>query len=99
MSDMSQFDNKEFDWLMQAAKEGDYANERVIKHQLRALWTTYCLHHNVDVDTKEYDEKLRVIFNTLSENSMKGEALRFRGLRPVHGGLPELRGKTPTSIK
>lgn len=77
MPDMSSVSNLEFDWLLQAAKEGDYADQQVIKHQMRAFWTAYCLHHNLDVDTMAYDEKLLVIFDTISESAMKGKPFDF----------------------
>lgn len=33
--------------------------------QLRAMWTTYCLHHHMDADTAEYDRKVQEIWNAL----------------------------------
>lgn len=34
--------------------------------QLRSLWTTYCLHHDLDVDTNGYDHDLMVIWAQIS---------------------------------
>jgi len=40
----------EFSWIEQFIKQNDFDHD-----SLRCLWTTYCLHHNLDVDTAEYD--------------------------------------------
>lgn len=37
--------------------EGDFTDENY-RSQLRALWTAYCLHHKLDVDTLTYDNDL-----------------------------------------
>lgn len=35
--------------------------------QLRALWTAYCLHYNLDVDTAEYDQELRKLWKEVAD--------------------------------
>lgn len=35
--------------------------------QLMALWTSYCLHNSLDVDTAMYDAVLMDLFNALSD--------------------------------
>lgn len=47
----------EFGYMKAFIVEGDFSDERY-RAQLRALWTAYCLHHNLDVDTTEYDADL-----------------------------------------
>lgn len=47
----------EFGYMKAFIIEGDFT-EDVYRAQLRALWTAYCLHHNLDVDTLEYDDDL-----------------------------------------
>ena len=32
---------------------------------LRILWTAYCFHHGLDIDTAEYDNTLLQIYNTV----------------------------------
>ena len=36
------------------------------RSQLRSLWTAYCLHHNLNVDTSEYDHDLMDIWVRVS---------------------------------
>ena len=47
----------EFGYMKAFIIEGDFT-EDACRSQLRALWTAYCLHHNLDVDTLEYDDDL-----------------------------------------
>ena len=47
----------EFGYMKAFIIEGDFT-EDAGRSQLRALWTAYCLHHNLDVDTLEYDDDL-----------------------------------------
>lgn len=35
--------------------------------QLMALWTAYCMHNDLDVDTAMYDAVLKDLFNALSD--------------------------------
>lgn len=68
---------REFNYLLSAAKEGDYSSEPVIRNQIRSLWTTYCLHNNLDTDTQQYDTKLRQVFQAINENSMTDKPFEF----------------------
>mgnify|MGYP005837969509 FL=1 len=47
----------EFGYMKAFIIEGDFTDD-IYRSQLRALWTAYCLHHNLDVDTLEYDDDL-----------------------------------------
>lgn len=47
----------EFGYMKAFIIEGYFENETE-REQLRALWTAYCCHHNLDVDTMEYDNDL-----------------------------------------
>lgn len=47
----------EFGYMKAFIIEGDFT-EDAYRSQLRALWTAYCLHHNLDVGTMEYDNDL-----------------------------------------
>lgn len=40
----------EFGYMKAFIIEGDFTDD-AYRSQLRALWTAYCLHHNLDVDT------------------------------------------------
>lgn len=46
----------EFRFLLAYAGESAL-DEEICRDQLRMLWTAFCLHHNYDVDTKQYDER------------------------------------------
>lgn len=46
----------------------DFYND-ACQNQLVALWTSYCLHNSLDVDTAMYDAVLMDLFNALSEQS------------------------------
>lgn len=44
--------------LMKNFAEEAYFDEEIFRDQLRCLWTAYCLHYNLDVDTSSYDSEL-----------------------------------------
>lgn len=51
--------------------------EEAAGHHIRALWTAYCLHHDLDPDTASYDQDLRQLWQTIegSEKLSDSEAL------------------------
>lgn len=54
----------EFKYLLDFAKGADlfFKTQRV---QLRSLWTAYCFHANMDIDTRAYDRDLRTLWEAL----------------------------------
>ena len=56
---------EEFVFLARFAEEA-FIGEETVAAQLRSLWTAYCLHHNLDVDTREYDDDLRELWSSVS---------------------------------
>ena len=36
--------------------------------QLRALWSAYCLRHNLDVDTRQYKDDLMILWEVVKGN-------------------------------
>ena len=58
--------NAEFKYMATFAIES-YLIEELARDQLRSLWTAYCFHHNLDVDTEEYDEDLSQLWDVVSE--------------------------------
>ena len=42
-------------------------DEETSRDQLRCLWTAYCIHHELDVDTSGYDRELVRLWAALSE--------------------------------
>ena len=56
----------EFGYMKAFIIEGDFT-EDAYRSQLQALWTAYCLHHNLDVDTMEYDNDLLGLWGEIIE--------------------------------
>lgn len=56
----------EFGYMKAFIIEGYFENE-VEREQLRALWTAYCCHHCLDVDTGTYDAELMELWRKLNE--------------------------------
>lgn len=55
----------ELAYLKQFAFESSFDAE-VCRDQLRSLWTAYCFHHDLDVDTAGYDFDLRVVWDAVA---------------------------------
>ena len=51
----------EFLYLKAFARESSFDNY-LSREQLRCQWTTYCFHHELIVDTAEYDNELRELW-------------------------------------
>jgi len=66
MLDVSQQINveAEFKFLLDFAASADFFF-RTQRVQLRSLWTAYCFHTNMDVDTRSYDRDLRLVWDAL----------------------------------
>lgn len=54
----------EFGYMKAFIIEGDFT-EDVYRTQLLALWTAYCLHQNLVVDTMGYDDDLLGLWNIM----------------------------------
>mgnify|MGYP000369110105 CR=1 FL=1 len=63
-------EKSEWQFLVDYVKDDttDFYND-ACQNQLVALWTSYCLHNSLDVDTAMYDAVLMDLFNALSEQS------------------------------
>ena len=57
--------NAEFRFLLHYAKEA-FFDEEICRDLLLVLWTAYCLHHNLDVDTASYDSDLRELWESVA---------------------------------
>lgn len=58
----------ELDFILKFARE-EILGFEVCANQLRSLWTAYCLHHDLEVDTKTYDADLMEVWQAASEDS------------------------------
>ena len=57
----------EWDSLVSYIKDGTvYFRNETCRNQLMALWTAYCIHNGLEVDTAIYDAVLLDLFNALS---------------------------------
>lgn len=52
----------EWKYLKAFARENSFDDE-LAREQLRSLWTAFCFHHNMIVDTAEYDNALLELRN------------------------------------
>ncbi len=58
--------DNELAYLAQFAAQS-FFDEELYRNQFRALWTAYCFHHGLDVDTAAYDDNLAQLWDILSE--------------------------------
>ena len=59
---------EEFDYILEQIESSDSLDEMVVMQQLRCLWTAYCFHNNLDVDTAGYDNRMMEMWNVMQEN-------------------------------
>ena len=59
--------NAEFKFMASFAMQSCF-DEDICRDHLRMLWTVYCLHHNLDVDTASYDSDLRELWESVAED-------------------------------
>lgn len=61
-------EKSEWQFLVNYVKDSttDFCNA-TCRSQLMALWTAYCMHNDLDVDTAMYDAVLKDLFNALSD--------------------------------
>lgn len=57
----------EFEFLLRFAAEA-FIGEETVFSQLRSLWTAYCFHHDLDVDTSRYDNDLLSLWEAVTRS-------------------------------
>ena len=57
---------EEFKYLLTFTSENCFDSE-ICCDQLRSLWTAYCLHHGLDVDTSGYDNDLLKLWTEIEK--------------------------------
>lgn len=55
----------EYNYLLKFAAGADFETGELAEKQLLALWTAFCFHEDLDVDTAEYDAKLQALYQQL----------------------------------
>ena len=58
----------EFDYITNFVKECNFKEDQRDCLWLRALWTAFCLHQDLLVDTSEYDRCLNTLWNAVLKN-------------------------------
>lgn len=61
-------EQREYEYILECIESIEDLSEMVVMQQLRCLWTAYCLHQNLDVDTAEYDNRVMEMWNVMQEN-------------------------------
>lgn len=56
----------EFEFLTGYVAES-FFDEEICRDRLRMLWTAFCLHQGIDVDTRDYDELLGQLWAKMEE--------------------------------
>lgn len=56
----------EFEYMILFVRQTDFFYE-LARNQLRAMWTAYCFHANLDVDTQPYDYDIHVLWNEVQK--------------------------------
>ena len=59
---------REFDYILECIESSEDLDEMIVMQQLRCLWTAFCLHHDLDVDTGKYDSKMQEMWDVMQEN-------------------------------
>ena len=57
----------ELQFILQYAKTTEGVTDTIGLAQIHALWIAYCLHHDIEVDTNEYDNAIQRIWSTLND--------------------------------
>lgn len=57
--------NTEFAFMTSFATQSCF-DEDICRDRFRMLWTAYCLHYNLDVDTASYDSDLRRLWDAVA---------------------------------
>lgn len=68
--------DEEFDYISSFIAEPSFEkafDEEIYCKQLRCLWTSYCLRHNLDVDTSSYDNDLLSLWEKMEDSYDGGE--------------------------
>ena len=58
----------EFEYLTEFIRCVDF-DYQLVRDQLRALWTAYCFHEGLVVDTARYDRYLRELWDSIPDSS------------------------------
>lgn len=57
----------ELAYLLRFANKS-FSGTELFRNQLRSLWTAYCFHHELEVDTFEYDKNLALLWDIIPDD-------------------------------
>lgn len=72
-------EDDEYNYLLKFAAGADFEVGELAEKQLRALWTAFCFHESLDVDTAEYDAKLRALYQQMPGYSISCSWCDYEG--------------------
>ncbi len=58
---------QEWEWIKNYISDITLKHSPAGSHQLRALWTAFCLHQDLDPDTNAYDNYLLELFQYIDQ--------------------------------
>ena len=59
----------EFSYILEFAGAAEFDGiHGILMRQLRALWSAYCLRHSLDVDTRQYNDDLTMLWEVVKGN-------------------------------
>lgn len=58
----------EFEYIKEFVQNQDF-DYQVVRNQLRALWTAYCIHAHYEVDTASYDSRIYGLWDIVSNDN------------------------------
>lgn len=61
---------QEFDFITEFIESSEDLYDRTTIFQLRCLWTAFCIHQGLNVDTCEYDSKFGILWAVMEETGM-----------------------------
>lgn len=59
---------KEFEFILEFIESSDDLDQVLVMCQLRSLWTSLCIRHNMVVDTGDYDDKMQKLWAAMEDN-------------------------------
>ena len=78
-------DKEELNYLLKFAAGNEEPNNELAEKQLRALWTSYCVHERLDVDTELYQATLESLYKQLPGNHSSYSWTGYNGFAAYMG--------------
>ena len=79
---------QEYEFIRDFVRESSF-DEELARNQLRSLWTSYCFHFDLDVDTAKYDADLQELWEIISDGG-KGDTADWSSFVSFDNFMAEL---------